>query len=181
MSDAKFHKWVTSIIKGETHINITIPVGSSEKIDVEECMKLAEEIGHKFFSRLIIDDGDKKYLAKIPTLQILLPISRPSQLLTKKMSLSKSSTSTDAMSGQAPGAAASISGPELQIMSGVGQHVSAKELVSSRGGDPLALRYHTASVQTTGAVNTEDVIRSGSQSGKTTHTWFVGKHIGNNF
>lgn len=139
MTDVDFHKFMEDLRADKLTLPVIIPTGSNIKIDVENNIKLAKELGYSFFQQLEISEheGMPGYITPEKYFIIKLPIKRAAQLLSKGISIPEDNKSIDMMSGQVTGKSKSskLTMPELQILIGLGLKDSIVELMKTRGGD----------------------------------------------
>ena len=111
--------FIADLESGKRFLTIIEPNGLDTGLSVENNLKIAEELGHKFFQRLWIEgkEGEPAYLTPIEYLVVDLPIRRASQLLIKKIKVPEHNRVVDVLSGQPTGESkgAKISYPELQV------------------------------------------------------------------
>jgi hypothetical protein len=183
MSDKEFENFIEDLESGKRFLTITAPNFSKVKLNVENNLKIAEELDHEFFQRLWIegDEDTPTYLSPIKYLVVDLPVRRASQLLTKKISVPDHNKVIDAMTGQPTGESkgAKISYPELQVAAAMGLDNCMVELMKYRGGDSkggaalngMISKYGTASLGTLSQYS------SGVESTKTLKTFLTCLHL----
>jgi hypothetical protein len=112
---------------------------------------------------------------------LMLPIRRPSQLLTKKISVPEDHKVVNAMTGQATGSSkgARMSKPELEIMAAMGAEKTMVEFYKYRGGDLKGRAAFNAMLSSQGSVslNSLEPFASGVESTKTLKTFFNCAHL----
>lgn len=139
MTDKDFDEFIKDLEAKRKFITIIAPNFTESGITVENNLKIADKLGHKFFQRLWIEgDKDKPtYLTPIEYLVVDLPLRRASQTLTKKISVPKHNRVIDSLTGQPTGESkgAKISYPEVQLASAMGLENCMVELMKYRGGD----------------------------------------------
>lgn len=157
MNDVQFEEFINRIDDGTNKLAIIAPNMGEPRLSVDRNLALAKEMGHEFFERIWMDEGNgtPKYLSPVKYLVIDLPVRRQAQLLVKKMSVPDDNRSIDDFSGQATGksAAAAMSYPETQVLAAVGLDESLKELLKYRGGDTKGFNAMNDSISKTGGVS----------------------------
>ena len=181
MSDKQFKIWLDKRISGEEIISIIVPNGTDEDIDVEIAMNMAKEVGIEIFGKLTRTTADGgSTTSPVPSLVVDIPISRPSQLIIKKMSVSKDDK-TDAITRQVTSSSGSsaISSPEINNIGSMGLKSVGTELFSMRGGDAGVYAYMKASIVATGEVDGDIARRYSTGVGSTNalKTFMVGRHL----
>jgi hypothetical protein len=183
MSDKDFDTFMSDLESGKKMLTVITPNFSKNGISIERNLKIAEELGHKFFQRLWIEGKDETptYLTPNEYLVVDLPVRRASQLLTKKISVPKHNRVIDSLTGQPTGESkgAKISYPELQVCAAMGLENSMVELMKYRGGDArghaalngLISKYGTASQSTLANY------ASGVESTQTIKTFLLAAHL----
>ena len=91
MSDQEFDTFMTQLEKEEIFLTIQAPNLSEHKLSIERNLAIAQELGHEFFERVWMDEGNDipPYLSNHKYLIVDLPLRRQAQLLTKKISIPK--------------------------------------------------------------------------------------------
>ena len=177
MDDNAFDALMNDIDSGKRFLCLIEPNGMNTGLSVENNLKLAEELGYKFFQQLWIDGkpGEPAYLTPIPYLVLDLPVRRASQTLTKKIKVPEHNKAIDALSGQPTGESkgAKISYPELQVCASMGLQSSMLELMKYRGGDVKGNKAYNAMINKLGNTNitTLNQYSSGVESNKTLRTF----------
>lgn len=140
MNDQQFNKFMEDLRDGNKFLSVIIPNGSNKiKVDINNNIKLAKELGFDFFQRLYIKNNPDlpDHLTPNKYMLLKLPVRRASQLVSKKISIPVDNKSVDMLTGQVTGKSkgAMLTNPELQILLGLGLKDSIKELMKMRGGD----------------------------------------------
>lgn len=139
MSDSEFHTFMEDLRDDKKHLSIIIPPNLSYNITVNNNIKIAKELGHDFFQRLIFknEEGLPDITTEQKYLIYHLPIKRAVQYLDKKISIAEDNVSRDYTTGQVAGKSRSrkITYPETQVLSGYGLKNVLQELLQARGGD----------------------------------------------
>lgn len=183
MTDKQFDEFIDDLETGKKFLPIIFPNFGDVKVTVENNLKVAKEIGHKFFEKLWIEgDGDTPtYLTPIEYLVVDLPLRRASQLLIKKISVPDHSKVIDALTGQPTGESkgAKISYPELQVAAAMGLESSMVELLKYRGGDAKGGAAFNAMLSKFGTANIQTLSQyaSGVESTKTLKTFLTALHL----
>jgi hypothetical protein len=183
MSDEAFDAYLDKLESGENTLSIISPNFSEAKITVENNLALAKELGHEFFERLWIKDGNDSpmYLSNDKYMVVMLPFGRQAQVLDKKIAVPEHNNSVDDLTGQPTGDSkgAKISFPELQILSAAGLEQSAIELIKLRGGDETAFRAMNSMIGRTGGASLEDILKLNTtvKANQALHVILVGMHI----
>lgn len=183
MSDKDFDNFMADLSSGKKMLAVILPNFAKNGVTIEHNLKIADELGHKFFQRLWIEGKDETptYLTPNEYLVVDLPVRRASQLLTKKISVPKHNRVIDSLTGQPTGESkgAKISYPELQVCAAMGLENSMVELMKYRGGDArghaalngLISKYGTASQSTLSNY------ASGVESTVTIKTFLLSAHL----
>lgn len=140
MDNKEFHSFMEDLRDEKKFLSIIIPNGNNKiKVDVQNNMKLAKELGFEFFQKLHVtnDPALPDHLTPNEYMIIKLPVRRAAQLVSKKISIPTDNKSVDMFTGQVTGKSkgAMLTNPELQILLGLGLKDSIKELMKMRGGD----------------------------------------------
>lgn len=183
MSDSEFDEFMIKLKNKEVHLSIIVPLGNEVKVTFENNLKVADELGYKFFQQLKYEArGDMpEFITPKKRLILKIPLKRASQILSKKISVQEDSLHKDMLTGQVTGAsrAMRITFPEIQVLSGYGLNDTVIELIKTRGGDQgesnaldnMLLRQGKA---------TREVIsqyQTGVQSTKTLKSFLLAMHI----
>lgn len=143
LTDEEFERLMTEIENEKTFINLVVPNGKSDQINVERNIALAKKLfNHDFFQPLVLTDPDTGVVFQTlyPHLTMDVPLRRQVQLLIKKQSIPENNQHVDQLTDQPTGVSkgAKISFPELQMLGAQGADASLNELVNVRGGDRRA-------------------------------------------
>ena len=134
MSDKEFHEYMLKLKNKEITLSVIIPNGSKEiKTDINNNMKIAKELGFSFFQKLNFGkDGElPAYTTPNEYMVLKLPVKRAAQLLDNKISIARDPNSISSLTGQviSESKASKISGPEIQVLLGIGCKKSLIELL----------------------------------------------------
>lgn len=185
MSDQEFDTFMTQLEKEEIFLTVQAPNLSEHKLSIERNLAIAQELGHEFFERVWMDEGNDipPYLSNHKYLIVDLPLRRQAQLLTKKISIPKNNNTVDMMTGQptAGSKGSKISYPELQIMAALGLDNSAIEFMKYRGGDLKGFNAMNTAISKTGGVELEALDKLGTKvkSTQTLTTYLTAMHLAN--
>ena len=184
MSDIEFENFINDLRNKNATLSIFVPLGEEDdtKISVENNFKVAEKLGHNFYSRIIYyEDKDEPYMTEVKRIVLRLPVKRPSQSLVSKIGVPDDAETIDITTGQVTGSSkgSKITLPELQILDALGCNDSLVELMKIRGGDKGALRAHDAMIQTFGHSDQDIVLKysTGVVSTKTLKSIFKAMHL----
>ena len=184
MSDKEFHEYMVKLKNKEITLSIIVPNGSKDiKVDINNNIKIAKELGFNFFQNLNFGkNGDiPAYTTPNEYMVIKLPVKRAAQLLDKKISIARDPNDVSSLTGQVTGDSKSskISGPEIQVLIGIGCKQSLVELLKIRGGDLGAGNAMEQMIIQSGHARQEDAVRysTGVKSTDTLRNYFVGAHI----
>lgn len=185
MSDKQFDDFMKALEEGTSKLAIIVPNFSEQKLSIERNLALADELGHKFFERIWMNDGDgtPPYLSTVPYLIVDLPLRRQAQLLVKKISIPEDNKSVDDFTGQPTGKSkgSKISYPEMQILAALDATDSLAELLKFRGGDSGGFNAMNKQISDTGGVSLKAIehLSSGVESSQTLSTLLVCMHLSN--
>lgn len=184
MTDKEFHEYMVKLKNKEITLSIIVPNGSKDiKVDINNNIKIAKELGFSFFQNIHFgkDNDNPGYTTPNEYMVIKLPVKRAAQLLDKKISIARDPNDVSSLTGQVLGDSRSskMSGPEIQVLIGVGCKKSLIELLKIRGGDLGAGNAMEQMLIQTGNARQEDVIRysTGVKSTDTLRNYFIGAHI----
>lgn len=185
MSNAEFDAFMDDIESDETRLAIIAPNFSKNGLNTKRNLALAKELGHEFFERIWIegDEDTPTYLTPVYYLVVDLPVKRQAQLLIKKLSVPEDNLSVDDFTGQPTGKsqAASISYPEMQVLTGMGQDASIVEMIKYRGGDRGGFLAMNAAISRQGNVSLDAIKHhaTGVGSTKLFAHYLTGMHLSN--
>ncbi len=186
LDDEAFDAYMSKLEKGEVKLAIFVPNSKSNVVSVDNNLKIAEELGHDFFTRLFVSGkpGLPDHLTPVKYLVVDLPYRRASQTIAKKIKIPKNNLVIDSLSGQPTGSSkgAKISYPELLILASMGLDNSISELMNVRGGDGKAFMAYNTFIDRYGKV-TLDGLKQYSSVVKSTSvlkTFLTAMHIKNN-
>lgn len=140
MNDAEFDQFVEDVNSKKISLSIVEPNFSNKPPKpTKEIIDIAERLGAKIMQKLYVEGkkGMPTYQTEVEYPVLYVPIRRASQLLTKKISVPPHTKVRDILTGQVTGESkgASVSGPENQLLGGMGAMASAIEMNKFRGGD----------------------------------------------
>lgn len=194
MSDKQFEDYMRSLLpvpedqaSEQEILPYYLPNLNGRKVTIDNNLKIAEAIGHKFYEHIWSEDPQTgvEYLTPNEHLIIDLPIRRQAQLLVKKASIPQDNKSIDELSGQVTGDSkgSKISFPELQAQASQNLEKTIIEQIKIRGGDEVAYREFERQMLESGTVSQDEVVNLGSKvkSTKTLANLLRGMHLGNNF
>ena len=182
MSDREFDEFISALESGETTLSIQAPNLSEHRLTIENNFKIAKELGHEFFERIWMDEGNDipPYLTNHKYLVVDLPLRRQAQLLTKKISIPKNNTTIDNLTGQPTGESkgAKISYPELQLLAALGLDKCSTELIKYRGGDLKGFNAMNDMISKAGGVELDALDKLGTKvkSTQTLNTYLTAMH-----
>jgi len=157
MNDKDFSGFMDDIVKGDYQLYYQSPNMNNNPMVMSDLIAAAEYLNLKLMHHLIIHDKatDKEFITPEEYLVIKAPVRRAQQYFNKKISVPKSDTKVDFMSGQVTGEsrAANMSTPEILILNQRGLKETAKELVKVRGGDLTAYNEFERTCVETGSVS----------------------------
>ena len=183
MSDKEFEDFILSLEQGKERLSITVPNLKSAKLSFERNLQIGDELGHDFFERICIDEGNDipPYMSNDKYLVVDLPVRRQAQLLEKKISIPEDNKSIDELSGQPTGKSkgSKISYPEVQILAALNLNNSITELMKARGGDLLMFNAMNTSIARTGGVSIKAIDAGNTEvtSNVTLRTLLTSMHL----
>jgi hypothetical protein len=167
MDDAAFAVWMEKLERQEIRLAVVAPNLAKSSLDIDRNLKLADELGHNFFERILIDNGNDipPYLSPVRYLVVDLPLRRQAQLLVKKISIPEDTKSVDDFTGQPTGKSkgSKISYPETQIMAALNLDANLTEMLKYRGGDEKGFDALNSSISKTGGVSLQSIEKLGTQ------------------
>lgn len=185
LTDEEFEDYMRKLESGEEILSLIAPNLSKNKISLERNLKVAEKLGVKLFERLWLTDPvtGREYLTPVEYLIVDLPMRRQQQLLIKKIAIPEDNRHIDEMTGQptGPSKGASLSFPELQVLSAQGMDRSIEELIKFRGGDIKAFLAMNRQIIETGGVSQDAIKRTPTKvkSTETLSTLLKAAHLDN--
>lgn len=185
MSDLEFSRFIDRLEKEEEILTIISPNLLDDGLSIENNLKIADKIGHKFFTRIMIvgKEGVPDHLTPIEYMVIDLPVRRVSQTSDKKIKVPKNNKVIDSLTGQVTGESRGgrLTGPELQILSAMGMEASLIESMKYRGGDMRGRAAFNGILNKYGYVSlkTLDQYASGVESTNTVKTFLTAMHLKN--
>lgn len=185
MNDKQFSEFMGKLEDGTSRLAIVAPNFGKYKLTVERNLDLAVEIGHEFFERIWIDDGNDipPYLSPVKYLIVDLPLRRQAQLLVKKISIPEDNKSVDDFTGQPTGKSkgSTMSYPEIQILASLKLDESLVEMIKYRGGDTKAFDGMNNAISKTGGVSLASIEQLGTtvKSTTTLNVILTAMHIAN--
>jgi len=185
MSDKQFDQFMQHLESGEASLSIISPNLTKDRLDLKRNLKIAEELGHDFFQRLVLTDPTTgvSYLTPLKYMVVDLPVRRQVQLLQKKATIPESNKHIDELSGQSTGASkgSKISFPELQVLFAQNLESTITELIKFRGGDTKGFNSMNRSIYETGGASIEHLAQAGTKvkSVTTLSTLLKAMHLDN--
>lgn len=188
LSDKAFDEWMKKIESGTEYLFINIPNLTGKQVNVENNLKVADEMGVKLFQKITQTDPvtGKRYTGTRKYLIVDLPVRRQIQMITNKISIQAAGAKRDDLSGQIAGTSknkgASISYPETLVLYSQGFDKTIVELLKVRGGDVEASRVVHDSINTQGSANlgSIDNLPTRAKSSETLSTFLKAMHLDNN-
>lgn len=186
MDDATFDRYMKAIEEGRDYVSITAPNLSPVKITMENNLKVAREMGFKFFHRIWKTDitTGETFLTNQHYLVVMLPIRRQIQTLENKISIPEDNKHIDDLTDQPTGVSkgSSISAPETLALLAQGCDASLDELVHYRGGDLKGMVNMDRMLHETGraSMKTLDVLGTRAKTSVTLSNFLKGMHLDNN-
>ena len=183
MNDIEFKQYMADLENGTKKLVAYVPNMGSVKVTIENNLKVAKELNHDFFQKLVIGarDNEPSYTTPIEYLVVRLPVRRQSQHLQKKRSIPEHNRTVDILTGQPTGSSkgAKISYSELQVLAGMDMDASLVELIKYRGGDRGGYNALNAMVSRYGSANLKglDQYATGVESTKTLKTLLAAMHL----
>ncbi len=185
MNDKAFDGFMKKLEEGSIRLAIIAPNFGEQQLSVERNLNLADELGHKFFERLWIDDGNDvpPYLSHHPYLVVDLPLRRQGQLLVKKISIPEDNKSVDDFTGQPTGKSkgSKVSYPEIQVMAAQQLDNNLTEMLKYRGGDVKGFNAMNQAISKTGGVSLAalSTLNTTVKSTETLSTLLTSMHLSN--
>jgi len=185
MSDDEFAQFIDRLDRGLEILSIIAPNRTQDETSIENNFKIADEMGHQFFTKLWITgkDGLPDYLTPIEYMVLDLPVRRASQTSDKKISVPSNNKVVDALTGQVTGDSkgASLSAPEVQVLTAMGLEAPLIETMKYRGGDNQGRIALNGLITKYGRANLKTLSRyaSGVESTATLKTFLTAAHLRN--
>lgn len=183
MSNQEFDQFMQDLRDEKINLSIIIPPDESTKYSVKENIKIAKELGHDFFQRLVIkgQDGLPSYTTNQKALVYQLPVRRTVQTIDKKQSIAVDSNVRDMLTGQVATTSKTrrLSYPETQVLAGYGLDKALQELLQARGGDIGEGDAMDRMLAATGNCDLETLasFKTGVRSTKVLNQYLNGMHI----
>jgi hypothetical protein len=185
MSDEQFGAFIKRLESEDEVLTIIAPNHSDAELSLDNNLQVADKIGHKFFTKVLISGQEDMpdHFTPVEYMVLDLPIRRLSQTSDKKIRVPKSNKVIDALTGQVTGESkgAAISGPEMQVLSAMGLKAPLIEGMKHRGGDKQGRVALQAFITKYGRANLETLSRyqSGVVSTDSVRTYLTGAHLKN--
>lgn len=185
MSDKEFDEFMNQLENEEVILSIIAPNLNEHQLTVENNFKVAKELGHNFFERIWMDEGNEvpPYLTNHEYLVIDLPLRRQAQFLQKKISIPASNNVIDNLTGQptGPSKGSKISYPEGQVLAAIGLDNCIVEMIKYRGGDLKGFNAMNSAINSTGGVDMTQLDKLGSKVKSTTtlRSYLFSLHLNN--
>jgi hypothetical protein len=182
MDDRAFDEFMGKLGRKEIRLAIIAPNLSKEKVTIPNNLAIADELGHNFFERLWIDNGNDipPYLSPVKYLVCDMTLRRQAQLLVKKISIPEDNRSVDDLTGQPSGKseASKISYPETQVLAALKLDKNIAEMISLRGGDTKGFNALNDSFARTGGASQKAIehLRGGVKSTQALNTMLTCMH-----
>lgn len=182
MTDKAFDEYMRDILADKKSLVIFTPILKTKGLNVENNLKLAEELGIPLFERLVYKDTARgTFTTPHKVLLLDLPINRKAQSLDKKKSIPGHNKIIDQMTytptGESKGS--TLSNPELGIYNSMGLHNIIEELFRVRGGDKGGFRAFNAAIDRYGSVSLKSIspYLTGVESTKRVKSYFAAAHL----
>ena len=153
-------------------LRIIAPNAQSYRLDFERNLQVARDwFKHEFWQSVTMKDDDTglEYDTPIRFLVLKQYYNRHEQHITDKQSMPDKPRSNDALTGQALGPGAAISGPESDILLSQGKVDILNEFMNARGGDGGMFRQMESELSNTGTTSMKSLrnYSTGARSKKT--------------
>lgn len=184
LTDEEFHNLMLTLKAGGT-LPIYTPNYNDTRINTKHLFRLAKTMGVQLFHRIQVPESEtnRPYLTPRKYLVVRLPYRRAAQLLVKKISIPADNNSVDFYTGQVTGSSkgASISLPELRMLSAMNLSHSVVELEKYRGGDEGGFRAMNYTLHQQGRVSMKEISQfaSGVRSTWTLKQFLNAAHLKN--
>lgn len=185
MSDADFDIFMKGIEDESNVLAVIAPNFGKGVLSTERNLKIAKELGHNFFQRIIIEGKDDipTYMTPIPYMVVDLPLRRQAQLLVKKISIPEDNKTVDDFTGQPTGKSkgSKISYPEIQVLAAMGLDSCLEEMLKYRGGDTGGFIAMNKAISRSGGVSMDSIrqFSTGVESTRTLKTFLLAAHLDN--
>lgn len=184
MNNEEFTAYLVRLQNEEDVIPLIVPNGKPPTLSLTRNLQVAKEIGHNFFQRLWLPDGNGgEYLTPNPCFIVQLPVRRMAQIISKKAQIPQDDKTIDDLTGQPTGASkgAKVSFPEVQTYTALGLDKTLLEFLKYRGGDEAGYRAFTGSIKANGGVSMDAIKHEagGVTSVKTVSIYLTGMHLSN--
>lgn len=186
MSDEEFDQLMEDIENGFTLPLVFPNFEGKGGIPADKIVKMAKKDGHEFFQQLRLTDAatGETYITPQKYMVIDLPVRRPSQTLSKKLSTAENNSKVDDLTDQPTGEskASSMSFPEVNVLDSLGLTQVTIEYMKGRGGDSKAFNKMNRDIIETGQSRMEDAIaeQGDVKSTETLSAILKGMHLNNN-
>lgn len=183
--DNQFEEFINDLDSGRVKLAVTTPNFSNIKLDVQNNLNIAKELGYNFFQRVWIPakDNTPSYLTPIPYLVVDLPVRRQAQLLSKKISIPEDNNSVDDFTGQPTGKSkgSKISYPEVHVLASLGLTQGTTEFLKYRGGDEKGFNAMNTMIDRTGGVSLRAIqpFSSGVKATQSLSSFLKAMHLNN--
>jgi hypothetical protein len=186
MDDQAFHAFYLKLKNREIRLPIIAPNLSDSPLTIENALAMGKDMGHDFYSRILIDPRDgvtPAYLTNKRYIVLDLPYRRQAQLVDKKARIPKHNRSIDELTGQPSGDSkgSKLSSPEIQVLAALDLPEMITEFLKARGGDVKAFDAMNDMIDKTGAVSMESIehLAGGVESTRSLSTYFNAMHLSN--
>lgn len=183
MSDKDFEDFMLKLKKGELHLVVVVPNDGKTRVTIENNYKLAKELGHEFFQRVIYknDPNQPDFMTKNKYVCLYLPVRRAQQTIEKKISIPDHNLAINQLTGQvaSDSRSAKITFPEQEVALAMGMKETLLELAKIRGGDMGAAKSMNDQLFKTGKATQAEANRysTGVRSTDTLYRYFRAMHI----
>lgn len=182
--DKEFSEYIDRLESGEESLVIEEELFGSSNISFEKNLEIARSMGKDFYHYLI-HTAQKKgvpgFKSAVKCLVLDIPVKRPSQMSEKKITAPTNYSIVNEITGQVTGKSkgASITTPEIGLLSSMGVDLTLEEAMKARGGDSGMQDALFSYLEKTGRVSLEEVrgFSTGVKSIKTAANIFRGMHI----
>ena len=183
MSDKAFDDFMVRL-RDKKDVLVVYSANMVDKIDMNDLIALAKEVGVKLFERIRLWDEATEtfYLSPNEYCILQMPVRRMSQFVDHKLSVAEGDTRIDLLTGQVakPDKAGSISQVEIQTLYAKGLENTIIELIKYRGGDVTALAEFKRELEETGKTTIGRETGSVARSAVVLDVLLSGMHIESN-